>query len=92
MCMMFWLHVCLHITCMPIAYGGQKSVSDTLELEFRWLRADVWALGLEPRSSAGTNASNHGSIPAALLAPLLLHQCARVTGATTPGLLSLCIH
>lgn len=45
----FCLHVCMRIICVPGVHGGQKTVSNTLEMELqRVVSHHVCALGIEP--------------------------------------------
>lgn len=45
--------MCVSAPTMYVVSGGQKKVSDTLELNYRWLGAAILALETEPRSCAG---------------------------------------
>lgn len=59
LCMwIFCLHACLlDIMCMPDAHGGQKRVSNSLEVEFQTITGHHVVLGTELQSSGGTATS-----------------------------------
>lgn len=45
------LHACVCV-CVPCAFKGQKAVSNSLELEYRWFVSCHMSAGTKPRSSA----------------------------------------
>ena len=44
-----YMYVCMGTLCMPAAFGGQKRMSDTLELELQTVMSQQM-LGTEPGS------------------------------------------
>ena len=40
-------HMSVHCVCVPGAQGGQKMVSDPLELKLQMLGTIIWVLGTE---------------------------------------------
>lgn len=71
------LHLCTCATCIPGSQGGQKRVSDQLDLQFQTVLAAMWVQGRGRGSFAGSvsvldHFSNHP------------HQCLHVEKIILP--------
>lgn len=51
-------YVCVCPMYMPVAHGGQKRISDCLELELQTIANCLWVLGIKSLSSKRTSAFN----------------------------------